>query len=231
MAEIAWRVLVQSNLALWSIKIAYIHFFAQSSEQLVRLNLMAFTFKLLDQNTVLFSFVFIGKFEMKKCDFFAPFFYPSDLLITVFSDLYTSVGNFQRTVNLIIIIFPHFVYCITFLFRSNFYFKFKEMEIESFFCSLHCCFFLFGFHCLFLSFHLSKFVYFFLFAFILSILYLFRLRKVKFSKKKVFEKKKRWNFRSSDWSIVGLTSSYFRVIGFFVADFSFKAYLILLILP
>ena len=46
MAEIAWRVLVQSNLALWAIKIAYIRvFFVQSSEQLVRLNLMAFTSK------------------------------------------------------------------------------------------------------------------------------------------------------------------------------------------
>jgi hypothetical protein len=64
MAEIAWRVLVQSNLALWSIKIAYIHFFfAQSSEQLVRLNLMAFTSKLLDQNDFRSSFFIREKFD------------------------------------------------------------------------------------------------------------------------------------------------------------------------
>jgi hypothetical protein len=65
MAEIAWRVLVQSNLALWSIKIAYIHFFffAQSSEQLVRLNLMAFTSKLLDQKDFRSSFFIWEKFD------------------------------------------------------------------------------------------------------------------------------------------------------------------------
>ena len=63
MAEIAWRVLVQSNLALWAIKIAYIRvFFVQSSEQLVRLNLMAFTSKKYLENKTFLSSIFLGKF-------------------------------------------------------------------------------------------------------------------------------------------------------------------------
>jgi len=56
------------------------------------------------------------------------------------------------------------LFYLSILFLHNFFCKFLFQFQENgnvFFCSLHCCFFYFCILCLFLSFHLSKFVYFF----------------------------------------------------------------------